>query len=73
VLVSGRVRPPGGPDKKVSYATCQISSSRQSDRLTSIGRCLIVVESGMTVLRISDVTTEGVRLTSCTLIPAQCL
>ena len=65
--------PPGGPDKKVSYATCQISSSRHSDGLTSIGRCLVVVEGGETVLRVSEPTTEGLGLTSWTLIPAQCL
>jgi hypothetical protein len=58
VLVSGRVRPPGGPDKKVSYAACQLSSESQRHRLTPIGRCLVVVESGMTVLRVSEVTIE---------------
>jgi hypothetical protein len=73
VLVSGRVRPPGGPDKNVSYAACQSSSIVRKNGLTPIGRCLVVVESGMTVLRVSEPTTERLGLTSWTLIPAQCL
>jgi hypothetical protein len=56
--VRGRVRPPGGPDKKVSYAACQSSSIVRKNGHTPIGRCLVVVESGMTVLRVSEVRTE---------------
>jgi len=73
VLVRGRVRPPGGPDKKVSYAACQPSSDCRENGLTPVGRCLVVVQSGMTVLRVSEAKAEDARLTSCTLIPAQCL
>jgi hypothetical protein len=58
VFVRGRVRPPGGPDKNVSYATCQSSFIVRKNRLTPIGRCLVVVESDMTVLRVSEVRTE---------------
>lgn len=59
VLVRGRVRPPGGPERKVSYAVDQLATAQKRIALTPIGSSFIVVQSGMAVLHLSQERQGG--------------